>query len=50
MNKWYMHSKESVRENETHRRLLDFYMQTYHRILVKQLDLVIVNNKEEFGK
>ena len=33
MNKWYMHNPKSVQENETHRHLWDFEIQTDHQIL-----------------
>ena len=32
MNKWYMHNPESVLENETHKFLWDFDIQTDHLI------------------
>ena len=47
MNKWYMHNPESVLENETHKLLWDFEIQTDHLILARQPDLVIVNKKKE---
>ena len=40
-NKWYMHNSEFVRENETHKILLDFEIQTDHLISSRQPDLEI---------
>ena len=42
-NKWYMHNPESGLENETHKLLLDFEIQTGHLISARRSDLVIVN-------
>ena len=47
MNKWYMHNLESILENETHKLLWDFEIQTDHQILARQPDQVIVNKKKE---
>ena len=47
--KWYMHKPESVLENETHKILLDFEIQTDHIIPARRSDLVIVKKKKEFG-
>ena len=44
-NKWYMHNTESVPENETHKLLWDFGIQTNHLISARRLDLIIVNKK-----
>ena len=38
--------EESTQENETHKHLRDFDIQTYHQILAIGTDLVIVNKKE----
>ena len=46
MNKWCMHNPKSVLENETHRLLWDFRIQTDHLILACQLDLIIINKKK----
>ena len=46
MNKWYMHNPESVLENETHKLLWDFNIQTDHQILAKRPDLIIINTKK----
>ena len=47
MNKWYMLNPESVLENETHKQLWDFDIQTDHLILARRPDLVIFNKKRE---
>ena len=44
-NKWYMHNPESVLENETHKLLSDFEIQTDHLISARRLDLVIEKTK-----
>ena len=41
-----MHNPESVLENEKHKVLWDFEMQTDYLILVGQPELVIVNKKK----
>ena len=38
MNKWYMHNPASVLENDTHKLLLDFEIQTAHLISDKRPD------------
>ena len=45
-NKWYIHSPESVLENDTHKLLCEFDIQTHHLISAKRLDLIIINKKE----
>ena len=45
-NKWYMHNSESFQENEAHKFLWDFEMQTDHLILARRPDLLIVNEKK----
>ena len=45
-NKWYTHNPESVLENETHKLLWDFEIQTNHLISARRPDLVIVNKKK----
>ena len=37
ITKWYMHKLEFVREDETHKNLLDFEVQTDHRISARRL-------------
>ena len=50
MNKWYMHNPESVLENEMHKILRDFEIQTDHLISTRGPDLVIVNKKDKKKK
>ena len=50
MNKWHMHNPESVLENETHKLLWDFHVQTYHLILARRPDLIIINTKKKKKK
>ena len=45
-NKWYVHSPESVSENETHKFLWDFEIQTDHQISARRPDLIIINEKK----
>ena len=42
MNKWYVHSPESLLENETHKFIRDFEIQTDHLISTRQLDLIMI--------
>ena len=42
-----MHNLESVLENETHKILWDYKIQTDHLISARRPDLVIVNKKRE---
>ena len=44
-NKWYMHNIESVQENETHKLLVNFEIQTDHLNSTRHSDLVIVKLK-----
>ena len=46
-NKRYMHNPEYVLENETHKPLWDFEIQTDHLISAKRPGLVIVNKKKK---
>ena len=41
-----MHKPESVLENETHKILWDFEIQTDHLITARRPDLVLINKKE----
>ena len=41
-----MHQPESVRENETHKILIDFEIQTDHLIPARRQDLVLINIKK----
>ena len=45
-NKWYMHSTESILENEKQKFLWDFEIQTNHLISAGWPDLVIINKKK----
>ena len=46
-----MHNPESVLENETHKFLWDFEIQTDHLISVRRPDVIIINKKKrEFAK
>ena len=42
-----MHNQKSVLENETHKLLWDFEIQTDHLISTRRSDLVIINKKKE---
>ena len=44
-NKWYIHNPESVLDNETHKVLLDFLIQTDHLISARCPDLVIIKKR-----
>ena len=44
--KWYMHNPEFVLENETHKLLWVFDIQTDHLISLRRPDLVIINYKK----
>ena len=46
--KWYMHKPESVLENEIHKILWDFKIQTDHSILARGPDLVLINKKRTY--
>ena len=48
MNKWYIHNPESVIENDTHKLLWDFDIQTDHLISARRPDFIIINKKENF--
>ena len=48
--KWYMPKPESTLENETHKILRDFEIQTDHLIPARRPDLVIVNGKKKRTK
>ena len=43
-----MHKPESIQENETHKILRDFEIETDHRILARRPDLVLINKKKFF--
>ena len=44
-NKWYIYNPESIRENETHKFLWDFHIQTVHLILARRQDLLIIKKE-----
>ena len=53
MSKWYMHNTAPVLENDTHKLLWDFDIQTDHLISARRPDLIIINKKKkkrEFAK
>ena len=45
-NKWYMHNPPPVPQNDTHKLLWDFNIQTDHLITARIPDLIIINNKK----
>ena len=45
-NIWYMHNPAPVLENDTHKLLWDFDIQTEHVISARRPDLIIINKKE----
>ncbi len=49
-NKWYKHNPASVLENDTHKLLWDFDIQTDHRISARRPDLIIINKKKRICK
>ena len=46
-NKWYMHNPAPVQENDSHKLLWDFNIQTDHLIPARRPDLIIINKKRE---
>ena len=49
-NKWYMHSQASILENDTHKLLWDFDIQTDPVISAIRPDLIIINKKKRTRK
>ena len=49
-NKWYMHKPAPVLENDTHKLLWDFNIQTDHLIPARRPDLIIINKKKRICK
>ena len=47
MNKWYMYNPESVLENNMHKLLWDFDIQTDHQVSARRPDLIIIIFKKE---
>ena len=46
-NKWYMHNPAPVLENDSHKLLWNFDIQTDHLIPARRPDLIIINKKKE---
>ena len=46
-NKWYMHNPAPVLENDSHKSLSDFNIQTDHLIPARRPDLIIINKEKE---
>ena len=46
-NKWYMHNPTSVPENDTHKLLWGFDIQTDHLTSARRPDLIIINKKKD---
>ena len=49
-NKWYMHNPAPVLENDTHKLLWDFDIQTDHLTSARRLDFIIINKKKKKKK
>ena len=49
-NKWYMHNPAPVLENDTHKLLWDFNIQTDQLIPARRPDLIIINKKKKKKK
>ena len=49
-NKWYMHNPAPVLENDSHKLLWDFDIQTDHLIPARRPDLIIINEKKKKKK
>ena len=49
-NKWYMHNPAPVLENDTHKLLWDFDIQTDHLISTRRPDLIIISKKKKICK
>ena len=50
MNKWYMHNPAYVLDNDTHKLLWNFDIQTGPLISARRPDLIIINNKKKKKK
>ena len=46
-NNWYMHNPEPIRENDAHKLIWDFDLQTDHLISARRPDLIIINKKKK---
>ena len=49
-NKWYMHNPAPVQENDTHKLVWVFNIQTDHLIPAERPDLIIINKKKKKKK
>ena len=49
-NKWYIHKPAPVLENDLHKLLWDFNIQTDHLIPARRPDLIIINKKKKKKK
>ena len=49
-NKWYMHNPAPVKENDTHKLLWNFNIQTDHLISARRPHLIIINKKKKKRK
>ena len=49
-NKLYMHNPASVLENDTHKLLWDFDIQTDHLISARRPDIIMINKKKNPAK
>ena len=49
-NKWYMHNPAPVLENDSHKLLWDFNIQTDHLIPARRPDLIIIKKKKKKKK
>ena len=45
--KWYMHNPAAALENDTHKLLCNFDIQTDHQISARRPNLIIINNKKK---
>ena len=50
ITKWYVHKAESVPENDSHKIVRDFEIQTDHLVPTRRVDLVTVKKKKERKK
>ena len=46
-NKWYMHKPACVLENDIHKFVWDFDIQTDHTISARRPDLILINNNKK---
>ena len=49
-NKWYIHNPAQVLENDTHKLLWEFDVQTVHLISARRPDLMIINKIKKICK